>query len=108
MLLAVGLWASLLVPIAWAADAPDVAADPALEARVNALAAELRCLVCQNESLASSNAELAVDLRREVRGLIERNKIFIQRTKDISVVSADMAIAYGWTGPCGRLPCSRR
>lgn len=38
----------------------------------------------------------------EVRGLIEHNKIFIQRTKDICAVSADDAISWGWTGPCLR------
>lgn len=41
--------------------------DPALEQRVRALAEELRCLVCQNQTLADSNADLAVDLRREIR-----------------------------------------
>lgn len=45
-----------------------------IQARWDHIAAELRCLVCQNESLASSNAELAVDLRREVRSLIEQGK----------------------------------
>jgi cytochrome c-type biogenesis protein CcmH len=44
------------------------------QARWDHIAAELRCLVCQNESLASSNAELAVDLRREVRLLIEQGQ----------------------------------
>jgi cytochrome c-type biogenesis protein CcmH len=53
--------------LAAAADAPDVAADPALEARVNALTAELRCLVCQNQSIADSHADLAVDLKNQVR-----------------------------------------
>jgi cytochrome c-type biogenesis protein CcmH len=43
------------------------AADPALEARVQALSAELRCLVCQNQTLADSNAPLAVDLRNQIR-----------------------------------------
>ncbi len=38
----------------------------------------------------------------EVRGLIEKNRIFIDRTKDIGVVTADQAIAWGWTGPCLR------
>ncbi|MGE0100292.1 MAG: cytochrome c-type biogenesis protein CcmH [Hydrogenophaga sp.] len=42
-------------------------ADPALEARVMAIGAELRCLVCQNETVAASNAELAVDLRGQIR-----------------------------------------
>ena len=45
-----------------------------IQARWDHIAAELRCLVCQNESLASSNAELAVDLRREVRSLIEQGQ----------------------------------
>lgn len=40
---------------------------PALEARVNALAEQLRCLVCQNQTIADSNAPLAVDLRQQVR-----------------------------------------
>jgi cytochrome c-type biogenesis protein CcmH len=55
-------------PVAAHADTPMSAA---VQARWDHIAAELRCLVCQNESLASSNAELAVDLRRELRGLIE-------------------------------------
>jgi|SRR5688572_20838446 cytochrome c-type biogenesis protein CcmH len=41
--------------------------DPALEKRVQALSHELRCLVCQNQTLADSNAPLAVDLRNQVR-----------------------------------------
>ncbi|HEU0290139.1 MAG TPA: cytochrome c-type biogenesis protein [Burkholderiales bacterium] len=52
---------------AWAGEAAPAAADPALEARVNALATELRCLVCQNQTLADSNAPLAVDLRNQIR-----------------------------------------
>lgn len=56
-----------------AAPADDFAAftDPALEARYRVLISELRCLVCQNESLADSHATLAQDLRREVRGMLE-------------------------------------
>lgn len=49
------------------AAAVPMAADPALEVRVLAIAAELRCLVCQNETLAASHADLAVDLRRQIR-----------------------------------------
>ena len=41
--------------------------DPALEARVLAIAEELRCLVCQNETIAASHADLAVDLRKQIR-----------------------------------------
>lgn len=50
-----------------AMEAPPMAEDPVLEARLNILAKELRCLVCQNETLAESRADLALDLRREVR-----------------------------------------
>ena len=49
-------------------------ADPATEARLKSLADELRCLVCQNQTIADSNADLAVDLRREVRAQILQGK----------------------------------
>ena len=48
--------------------------DPALEQRVMALAQQLRCLVCQNESIAESHAPLALDLRRQVRELLGAGK----------------------------------
>ncbi len=48
-------------------EAAPAAQDPALEQRVTALTSELRCLVCQNQTIADSNAGLAVDLRNEVR-----------------------------------------
>jgi cytochrome c-type biogenesis protein CcmH len=47
---------------------------PAFQARLRALSEELRCLVCQNQSLADSNAELAVDLKREVERLMMEGK----------------------------------
>ncbi len=50
------------------------AADPALEARMLAITNELRCLVCQNQTIAESHADLAVDLRQEVRELLERGQ----------------------------------
>jgi len=56
-----------LAHAAWAGEAAPATADPALEARVNALSTELRCLVCQNQTLADSNAPLAVDLRNQIR-----------------------------------------
>ncbi len=52
---------------AWGGEATPAAADPALEERVIAVAQELRCLVCQNQTLADSNAPLAVDLRDQIR-----------------------------------------
>lgn len=50
-----------------AGEAASAAADVALEKRVMAISEELRCLVCQNQTLADSDAELAVDLRNEIR-----------------------------------------
>jgi len=58
----------------YAADAPPLAQDPVVEARLVGIAEELRCLVCQNESLAGSRADLAEDLRREIRTLIRQGK----------------------------------
>ena len=52
---------------AFAVNPDEVLADPALEARARALSAELRCMVCQNQSIDDSNAELAKDLRVLVR-----------------------------------------
>ncbi len=52
---------------AWGGEAPPSAADPALEARVMQIGSELRCLVCQNQTIAESNAGLAIDLRNQVR-----------------------------------------
>jgi len=53
---------ALLMPLAWAAEPQPVDPD-----RLYRLTSELRCLVCQNESLADSNAPLAIDLKNEVR-----------------------------------------
>ncbi|MGQ0709666.1 MAG: cytochrome c-type biogenesis protein [Rhodoferax sp.] len=65
-------WA-MLTPV-HAAQAVDLAEDPVVEQRLIAISEELRCLVCQNESLAGSRADLAMDLRREVRNLIKAGK----------------------------------
>ncbi|MBU1426466.1 MAG: cytochrome c-type biogenesis protein CcmH [Gammaproteobacteria bacterium] len=64
----------LLPTFSHAGEAKDMAADPVLEKRMIGLAENLRCLVCQNESLASSHAELAEDLRREVREQMAQGK----------------------------------
>lgn len=75
---ALAAWALLLwtaiSPAALAAEAQPVAEDPALERRLQVLAKELRCLVCQNESLAASRADLAVDLRRQIREQIREGR----------------------------------
>ncbi len=57
-----------------AKEAVPLAEDPVVEQRLIAISEELRCLVCQNESLAGSRADLAMDLRRELRGLIKQGK----------------------------------
>jgi cytochrome c-type biogenesis protein CcmH len=52
-------------------EAAPIADDPVTEKRLQSLSAELRCLVCQNQTIADSHADLAVDLRREIRGMIQ-------------------------------------
>lgn len=60
--------ALLLMPVALKAEeARPLAANPAIEAQVHRLSEELRCLVCQNQTLADSSAPLAEDLRNEIR-----------------------------------------
>ena len=53
------------------------------------------------EATARAVAETRKVLR-DVRGLLDRNPIFLKRTRDIAVMSAERALAYGWTGPCLR------
>ncbi|TAV72985.1 cytochrome c-type biogenesis protein [Rhizobium leguminosarum] len=65
LLLAVALL--LMAAPAFAVNPDEVLADPALEARARTLSAELRCMVCQNQSIDDSNADLAKDLRLLVR-----------------------------------------
>jgi len=57
-----------------AGEAKPLGEDPALEARLKALSQELRCLVCQNTTLADSGAPLAEDLRQEIRQLMREGK----------------------------------
>src|SRR6267143_6032499 len=65
----------LFVPLLVAAqEAKPLAADPALEQRVMNLSQELRCLVCQNETLADSRADLAEDLRTQIREQMKAGK----------------------------------
>lgn len=71
------IWLALVIVFvsgpAWAGEARPLGEDPVVEARLKRLAVELRCLVCQNQTLADSNAPLAEDLRREVREMIAKN-----------------------------------
>jgi cytochrome c-type biogenesis protein CcmH len=68
--LLVTLLMCLLAANAGANEAVPASADPALEARVMQIAAELRCLVCQNQTLADSSASLALDLREQMRVML--------------------------------------
>jgi cytochrome c-type biogenesis protein CcmH len=83
MLLAMAC-ALLLANVVLAKEAAPLAEDPVVEQRLIQISTELRCLVCQNESLAGSQAELAQDLRREVRDLIKQGNSD-QQVKDFLV-----------------------
>lgn len=67
------LAALLAAAPAGAKDAVPVATNPVIEARMMALAEELRCLVCQNQTIADSHADLAVDLRQQIREMLARD-----------------------------------
>lgn len=62
----------LMTPWLARAEAQPMGEDPAIEARLKVLSQELRCLVCQNQTLSDSSAPLAEDLRREIRELIAK------------------------------------
>jgi cytochrome c-type biogenesis protein CcmH len=55
-------------------EAKPLADNPELEAKVQMIAIELRCLVCQNETIAGSHADLAVDLRNQIRAQLQNGK----------------------------------
>jgi cytochrome c-type biogenesis protein CcmH len=67
LLLAAALLNAIGVPASWAVEPSERLADPGLEARARDISQELRCLVCQNESIDESNAQLAHDLRLLLR-----------------------------------------
>ncbi len=91
-----------------AKDAEPVAANPALEARMMSLATELRCLVCQNQTIADSHADLAVDLRQQIRDMLNKGMTDAQvrsymtdRYGDFVLYNPPMkpATALLWVGP---------
>jgi cytochrome c-type biogenesis protein CcmH len=96
------------VDSAAAKEAAPAVADPALEERTLAIAAELRCLVCQNQTIADSNAGLAVDLRDQVRNMLREGKsqreildFMTQRYGDFVLYRPPLkpATALLWFGP---------
>ena len=68
------IFCALCLSSPFAKDATPLADDPVTEQRLISISEEMRCLVCQNESLAGSRSDLANDLRREIRTLITEGK----------------------------------
>jgi cytochrome c-type biogenesis protein CcmH len=104
-LFALLLTASLTVA---GADAPSVSPDLELERRVTAIAEELRCLVCQNQTIADSHAELATDLKNQVRQMLKQGmtdreirEFMVQRYGDFVLYRPPMKAATWvlWAGP---------
>jgi len=103
----------LLIPlVARAVEPGEELADPKLEARARAISEELRCLVCQNESIDTSEADLARDLRRLVRERLkagdsdEQVKAFIvERYGEFVLLKpkVDAGTSALWFGPFGLL-----
>ena len=72
-LIVIAMLAALLLPrVAFAVQPDEILKDPALEARARALSQELRCMVCQNQSIDDSDAPLARDLRLLVRERLQK------------------------------------
>ena len=73
LVFAIFIGSTVALPVI-AEEAASLAVDPVAEKRLQELSTELRCLVCQNQTIADSNAELAQDLRKEIRGMIKEGK----------------------------------
>ncbi len=98
----------LAAAFAHAQEARPMAADPALEQRVLKLSENLRCLVCQNETIAASHADLAVDLRNQVREQLKAGKsereildFMVQRYGDFVLYTPPLkaTTVLLWVGP---------
>jgi len=64
----------IATPQVFAKEATSMAVDPEMEKVVNKISSELRCLVCQNQTIADSHAELAVDLKNQVREMVKEGQ----------------------------------
>jgi cytochrome c-type biogenesis protein CcmH len=91
-----------------AKEAAPEAADPALEARMVKITSELRCLVCQNQTIADSSAPLALDLRNQIRAQISQGRsddqirdYMVQRYGDFVLYKPPFkaTTALLWVGP---------
>ncbi len=92
----------------WSKEAIPVAEDPEVEKRMLALTMDLRCLVCQNESIADSRADFSNDIRREIREQIKANKtdqeivqFLVERYGDFVLYNPPMkpTTIFLWFGP---------
>lgn len=93
---------------AYASEAQPLGDDPAIEARVQHLGEELRCLVCQNQNIADSHAELAMDLKTQLREQIAAGRsdreildYMVERYGDFVLYRPPLkaSTALLWTGP---------
>lgn len=113
--LLIGLALLLAASAAYGIDSQPPFPDPALQARYTALTHELRCLVCQDETVADSNADLAADFRRQIHDMVAAGKsdaeikdYMVQRYGDFvlykpPVQSSTMLL---WIGPFILLICA--
>lgn len=72
LLMALLLFATFVPGVSWAVEPDEMLSDPALEARAREITKELRCVVCQNQSIDDSNADLARDMRLLVRERLKK------------------------------------
>ena len=102
------LFLALGMGAAQAKEAESAAANPEIEARMMSVATELRCLVCQNQTIADSHADLAVDLRQEIREMMASGKTddqirayMVQRYGDFVLYKPPFkaSTAVLWIGP---------
>ncbi len=82
----------LCVSLASANEAVPAAANPELEARMLTITAELRCLVCQNQTIADSHADLAIDLRQQVREMLQKGMTDQQITEYMTARYGDFVL----------------
>jgi cytochrome c-type biogenesis protein CcmH len=94
--------------VAVAKEATPMAKDPVIEERVMELSSELRCLVCQNQTLAGSDADLAKDFRQQIRTMMQQGKtdqeirdFLVERYGDFILYKPpfNAATAILWIGP---------
>jgi cytochrome c-type biogenesis protein CcmH len=83
----------------WAVDTEPPIQDPAVRAQYEALIREVRCLVCQNQTIADSNAPLAADLRREIREMMVNGASTEQVTEFLTARYGDFVLYRPPLGP---------